>query len=225
MQTVSADTKKADATCTEAAAYYYACATCGKAEQNDDRVFTDGAPLGHDWLWVTDTEPTCAAAGEKHQQCSRCTATQNENTEISPTGAHSYTVQTVSADTKKADATCTAAAAYYYACATCGKVERNDAHTFQNGAALGHDWRETSRKDATCTQAGTITYTCTRDASHSRTESIPQKPHTDANGDGYCDSCGKDLVSGRCPYCGEVHSGAFGWLIRLFHVILAFFKR
>ena len=28
-----------------------------------------------------------------------------------------------------------------------------------------------------------------------------------------------------CKYCGQVHTGTFGWLIQLFHTILAFFKR
>ena len=174
---------------------------------------------------MTDIEPTCALVGEKHQKCTRCNATQSENTTIPATGNHSYTNQTVSADTLKAAATCDAAAVYYYACATCGMSEQNDAHTFTDGAALGHDWRETARTNATCSAAGSITYTCTHNSAHTRTETIPQKTHTDANGDGYCDDCGKDLWSGRCAYCGQVHSGAFGWLVKFFHSILAIFKR
>ena len=224
-QTVSADTLKAAATCDAAAVYYYACATCGMSEQNDAHTFTDGAALGHDWQWVVDRDATCNAAGVKHQKCTRCTATQNADTPIPATGQHAYTAKTVGDDTRKAAATCDTAATYYYSCASCGVVERNDAHIFTDGAALGHDWRETARTNATCSAAGSITYTCTHNSAHTRTETIPQKTHTDANGDGYCDDCGKDLWSGRCAYCGQVHSGAFGWLVKFFHSILAIFKR
>ena len=28
-----------------------------------------------------------------------------------------------------------------------------------------------------------------------------------------------------CKYCGQVHTGPFGWLIKFFHSILAIFKR
>ena len=224
-QTVSDAAKKADATCTAAAVYYYSCATCGKVEKNDAHTFTNGAALGHDWAWVIDTDATCSTAGVKHQKCTRCTATQSEGTTIPATGSHSYTKQTVSADTLKAAATCEAAAIYYYSCASCGAIEKNDAHTFTSGAALGHDWRETARTDATCDAAGSVTYTCAHDSAHTRTESIAQKSHTDANGDGYCDNCGKDLWSGRCAYCGQVHSGFFGMIVKFFHSILAIFKR
>lgn len=29
----------------------------------------------------------------------------------------------------------------------------------------------------------------------------------------------------HCKYCGKIHSGAFGWLTKFFHSILAIFKR
>ena len=46
------------------------------------------------------------------------------------------------------------------------------------------------------------------------------------NGSGYCKDCGADLkASQRCKYCGEIHTGTFGWLIKFFHSILAIFKR
>jgi len=74
------------ATCTEPAVYVCACAVCGTMDPEKSHVFTAGTPLGHDWAWVTDTAPTCAAAGERHEACSRCTATRNEQTPIEATG-------------------------------------------------------------------------------------------------------------------------------------------
>ena len=43
----------------------------------------------HNWVWVTDEEPTCKP-GIKHQECTRCGDTQSEGTRIDPTGADDY---------------------------------------------------------------------------------------------------------------------------------------
>ena len=29
----------------------------------------------------------------------------------------------------------------------------------------------------------------------------------------------------HCAYCGKIHDGFFGWLVRFFHKIFALFKR
>ncbi len=223
-QTVSVDALKSAATCTTPASYYYSCAVCGAVEKNDSHTFQNGAPIVHSWKWVTDSAPTCGTAGAKHEECGVCHAKRNENTAIDPTGEHSYTAQIVSVDALKSAATCTTPASYYYSCTVCGNVEKNSSHTFTSGTALGHAWQETARVDANCTKAGTVTYTCTHDRSHVRTEALPQTDHADHNGDGYCDSCGKDLWSNRCAYCGQVHAGFFGAIVGFFHRILALFK-
>ena len=223
-QTISENALQSAATCTAPATYYYSCAVCGAVEQNDSHTFTSGDPIAHSWSWVTDTAPTCGTAGVKHAECGVCHAKQKENTAIDPTGSHTFTTQTVNAAALKSAATCTAPATYYYSCKVCGAVENNDSHTFTSGAALGHAWQETARTDANCTNAGTVTYTCTHDRSHVRTEALPQTDHADHNGDGYCDSCGKDLWSNRCAYCGQVHAGFFGAIVGFFHRILALLK-
>ena len=46
----------------------------------------------HLWNWVIDDEPTCGAAGKKHEVCSVCGKTQSENTVLAPTGAHTGTI-------------------------------------------------------------------------------------------------------------------------------------
>ncbi|MBR6313723.1 MAG: hypothetical protein IKR49_03680, partial [Clostridia bacterium] len=173
-QTVKDAAKKADATCTEAAVYYYSCATCGAVERNDAHTFTNGTAPGHNWEWVTDTEATCNAAGVKHQACTRCDATQSQNTTIPATGNHSYTAQTVKDAAKKADATCTEAAVYYCSCATCDAVEQNDAHTFTVGTSLGHNWQWVTDTEATCNTAGVKHQKCTRcTATQSENTTIP----------------------------------------------------
>ena len=50
----------------------------------------DEPPHEHTWEWVTDTEPTCGAPGEKHEECTVCHAKQSEGTEIEATGNHTW---------------------------------------------------------------------------------------------------------------------------------------
>ena len=54
--------------------------------------------------------------------------------------------------------------------------------------------------------------TCTRCGTHIKdvTPSQPSNPQPNPN---------------ACKYCGKVHTGPFGWLIKFFHSILAIFKR
>ena len=123
----------------------------------------------------------------------------------------------------EAAATCTAAGGYdaVVYCTVCPEeISRNHVTV----PAAGHAWGEwTVTKQPTCTAQGQQTRTCSRDASHSETQPIAKKPHTD-NGNGYCRDCGADLKAGdRCEYCGEIHTGPFGWLIKLLHLILSWF--
>ena len=118
-QTVSADALQAAATCTMPAVYYYSCAVCSEVEHNDSHTFTAGEAAGHSWAWMVDTAATCATPGSQHEECTVCHTTRSENTAIDPTGAHSYTAQTVSEDTLYSAATCTSPASYYYSCAVC----------------------------------------------------------------------------------------------------------
>ena len=66
----------------------------------------------------------------------------SEWTDLTITGtcSHSqgFTAQTATDDYKVSDATCTAAATYYYSCPVCGESENDASHTFASGAALGH---------------------------------------------------------------------------------------
>ncbi len=151
---MKAEALKSEATCTQAAVYYYSCAVCGAVEKNAAHTFSSGSPAAHNWQWVTDTEATCAAAGVKHEECSVCHAKRSENTPIPATGSHSYTAQTVKAEALKSAATCTQAAVYYYSCAICGVVEKNAAHTFSSGSPAAHNWQWVTDTEATCAAAG-----------------------------------------------------------------------
>ena len=107
--------------------------------------------------WSADTA-TCTAGGSHSRTCSVCSYVQTEST--SQLG-HSYTAATVKDAARKSAATCTAAAVYYYSCFRCGAVERNDNHTFTNGAvnpANHTNLTHTAAVGATCRAAGNIEY-------------------------------------------------------------------
>ncbi len=95
-----------------------------------------------------------------------------------------------------------------------------------------HTWNAGAiTKAAKCEETGIRTYTCTT-CNATRSETIQALGHTAPNGKGDCDRCGKHLKdvdsgsstpAGACKYCGQVHTGPFGWLIKFFHSILALF--
>ena len=105
-------------------------------------------------------------------------------------------------------------------CAGCQAVLSKGSET----KAAGHKWNSgTVTKNASCTQDGVKTFTCSV-CKKTRTEKIQKTDHQ-ADENGYCKFCGKDLMpEQRCQYCGQVHTGIFAWLINLIHKILMLFK-
>ena len=145
-------------------------------------------------------------------------------------GNHSYEETTVAS-------TCTSQGVKTYRCPACG-----DTYT-ENTAALGHDFRETERVEPTCVNDGYILYVCSRDASHTKRDTLNATGvHKDDDNDGICDVCRNDIgghsgtdepsqtdgndqnSSDVCKFCGEKHTGFFGKIVQLFHNIAYFFK-
>ena len=89
-----------------------------------------------------------------------------------------------------------------------------------------HTYTSTVTTEPTCTTDGETTYTCTI-CGDTYTEPIPATgEHVDADNNGYCDACEEMMQGGQhCKYCGKIHDGLFGWLIKIFHSIFAIFKR
>ena len=89
-----------------------------------------------------------------------------------------------------------------------------------------HTYTAAVTTEPTCTADGETTYTCSV-CGDTYTEPIPATgEHEDADNDGYCDTCEEMMTGGQhCKFCGKIHTGLFGWLIKFFHSILAFFKR
>ena len=84
---------------------------------------------------------------------------------------------------------------------------------------------EQSETAPTCTTDGSNTYTCTV-CGDTYSETIPMTGHTDQDGDKVCDTCGA-ILEGHpdlCVYCGQLHTGFFGWIVKFFHYILWIFQ-
>ena len=144
-----------EATCTEAAKYYYSC-SCG---EKGTQTFASGNALGHSFTnYVSDNNATCTEDGTKTAKCDRCDEKDTVK-DIDSKLNHSYTEQIVSDEYLAAPATCTEKAKYYYSC-KCGE---KGTETFEYGDPLGHCFTNyVSDNNATCTEDGTKTAKCDR---------------------------------------------------------------
>ena len=160
-------------------------------------------------LWgdaVTTKVATCVEAGSCAYTCSVCGATKVETVNAK---GHSYGAWT-KLNNNEHQRVCI----------------NNPAHVEK----ANHVWNsDVITTEAKCETAGVRTYTCTA-CNATKTETINALGHTNPDGNGNCSRCGKHLKdvdsgnsspAGACKYCGQVHGGAFGWLIKFFHSILA----
>ncbi len=159
----------------------------------------------HDFVWVTDKAPTEDEAGIRHEACTACGTTRNENTSI-PTLAHTHSMQLIPAMAS----TCTEAGNNaYYLCTKCGcyYVDESGAtattpneqalplatHVYDSawkynsnthwkecdcgdrGEATAHVHELNASTSPTCTESGKNTYACV--CGHSYSENIPAVGH------------------------------------------------
>lgn len=167
----------------------------GKHEDKDKDGKCDGC--GKDMQEVCDhrntevvgaKDPTCGKPGYTGDTvCKDCGKVLEKGEEIPATGNHVWNDGVV---TKKA--TCTEAGEKTYTCTVCGATKSETI------PATGHDYQVVGRKDATCDEDGyTGDEVCKNCGDVKSTGSvIPAKGHHDANGDGKCDDCGKDIGGG-----------------------------
>ena len=191
------DTMK-EPTCTEDGLGLYYCLNCQSSLEESIPA------LGHSWDGGSVTTPaTCTAAGVKTFTCTRCGATYTESIpatghtpEVIPgvaascetngktEGSRCSTCGTILSAEADIPATghnwggwvvdvppnCEQGGLEYMTCQNCG------AQQWRYGEALGHDWDEgVVTKEAGNLEDGEIVYTCRRDASHTKTETIPAK--------------------------------------------------
>lgn len=116
---VDAKYLKSEATCLEAAVYYYSCVCGESAKDHNGETFTDGEPLGHNCKFDSwKTKPTLTAGGVAQLKCEKCNDLKEEN--VASLADETVWTKVVS---KHIDATCTAEGKDVYASESYGEVE------------------------------------------------------------------------------------------------------
>ena len=202
-----------DATCsadgTETAACDFGCG------ETATRTAAGTATGAHAWKWAVDTAPTCGEAGVKHQKCENCDATQNENTAIPATGAHSFGEWVVTKD-----ATCVAAGEQTRTCAVCGKTEKKAVKKLDH---VWGEWTDDEDSTVTCTSGGTQHRTC-ENCGETEARTVEGGvghvvEHSNLRGEGYCKYCGEF----RCSMCEKFEQNAELPVIGIFYTLIHFF--
>ncbi|MBQ7831885.1 MAG: metallophosphoesterase family protein [Clostridia bacterium] len=112
---------KSEATCLEAATYYFSC-ECG---EKSEETFTDGKALNHDYsAQITTSEyfktaADCQTGAEYYYSCSRCGVKGYRSFFTEELGDHVYTEKKATKEYLKSEATFDSAAEYYKSC-VCG---------------------------------------------------------------------------------------------------------
>lgn len=116
---VDAKYLKSEATCLEAAVYYYSCVCGESSKDHNGETFTDGEPLGHNYKFDSwKTTPTLTAGGVAQLKCEKCNDLKEEN--VASLADETVWTKVVS---KHIDATCTAEGKDVYASESYGEVE------------------------------------------------------------------------------------------------------
>lgn len=116
---VDAKYLKSEATCLEAAVYYYSCVCGESSKDHNGETFTDGEPLGHNCKFDSwKTKPTLTTGGVAQLKCEKCNDLKEEN--VASLADETVWTKVVS---KHIDATCTAEGKDVYASESYGEVE------------------------------------------------------------------------------------------------------
>ena len=171
-QVITDEYKATDATCTEAATYYYSC-ECG---EKGTETFEYGSSLGHSFTnYVSDNNATCTEDGTKTAVCDRDGCNEKDTvTDMGSKLPHTFDKKVANEKYLASAATCTESAKYYYSC-SCGE---KGTETFTSGNALGHSFTNyVSDNNATCTEDGTKTAKCDRCDKKNTVKDIDSKLH------------------------------------------------
>ena len=204
-----------DATCTANGHSKGVCSVCGAVTVGEIPESAKGH-VATDWIYPEGFD--CETGGDRYKECTVChQIIMMETIEGRP---HSQWID------PEVPATCTSeglSAGIH--CERCGKIllpqvvlPAGNHQADENGYA--------TLKPATCIEDGEQTATCAI-CGETFTDTIPATgEHVDEDNDGYCDACEEMMVGpDHCKYCGKIHGGLFGWLVKFFHSILAIFKR
>ncbi len=226
--TWNAGTVTKAATCVATGVKTYTCTVC-KATKTETIAVNASNHMNK--TNVAATASTCTVKGyTAGVYCNDCKKYISGHAE-QPLAAHKTTTQNAKA------ATCTAEG--YTGDQVCTVCKQ----TITKGTAIAkkaHSLTMVNKAEASCTTAGyTGDQVCTVcKQTITKGSAIAALGHANADSNGNCTRCGthiKDVTPSQpsnpqpnpnaCKYCGKVHTGPFGWLIKFFHSILAIFKR
>ncbi len=160
---VDAKYLKSEATCLEAAVYYYSCVCGESSKDHNGETFTDGEPLGHNYKFDSwKTTPTLTAGGVAQLKCEKCNDLKEEN--VASLADETVWTKVVS---KHIDATCTAEGKDVYASESYGEVE-------VVLAKLAHSYAFVSwATEPTLTAGGVANLKCAN-CTDTKTENVPK---------------------------------------------------
>ena len=203
---------KESADCETPAEYYVYCSRCGENHETD--TFFDGEELGHDWgeweYWDDESHIRFCLNDDEHYQTGDHTIIVYVDSYPDydyPNLYHCWNV-------KK--------------CSVCGAVlDRSMEYTVVDPDPCEHVYHiDTIITDATCAKEGECIMVCEKCGDKIHDTLSATGNHVDADNSGKCDTCNTKMTGGsHCKYCGKIHGGAFGWLTKFFHSILAIFVR
>ena len=167
------------------------CAKCGEVLIAKTTIKAKGHTKGS---WLTDKQATCLNEGLKHQECSVCHATVDNET-IAPLG------HTESGWITEKDATCTAEGSKYKKCTLCNEKLKTDKISKKSHTESG--W--ITDKEATCTTDGSKHTECTVCLAKIQNAIINKLPHRE--GDWIVDKNATCIDNGskhkECSECGN----------------------
>ena len=174
----------------------------------------DHQVIGHDWVdGEVLKEAGCVTSGLIKQTCSVCGEERELN--IPATGAHTpgapVTTRTAATCTKDGEERTVTK------CTVCGEVLDQLIKVYP----AGHKLVRVPAVAPTATNEGNIEYYIC---------SVCSKCFADANASNEIDEASAILPKteeeqqDKCPYCGKMHTGTFGSIVKFFHQILYFFR-
>lgn len=155
--------------------------------------------------WIVTKKASCTEQGSKHAYCTECEKDVFHESIDKLSHTESDWI------TDKA-ATCSSVGKKHTECTACHTTIHSDEI-----AKLPHNY-STVTVEPTCTEEGYVQHTCSCGDSY-KDSYVSATGHSDTNGDGACDSCGKNISSSNCDcMCHSSGFTGFIWkILRFFY--------
>lgn len=155
--------------------------------------------------WIVTKKATCTEEGSKHAYCTECEKDVfHESIDKLPHTESKWIIDKA--------ATCSSVGKKHTECTVChATIQTSEI------AKLPHNY-STVTVEPTCTEEGYVQHVCSCGDSY-KDSYVSATGHSDTNGDGACDSCGKNLSASNCDcMCHSSGFTGFIWkILRFFY--------